>query len=345
MPLSPSRIFEDRVREHLESRNFDEMRSNSGVDSFRSHIGPHSRVLLTDRAIWMLSLDELRELPKYLCDLTLKSAMAEFWEDHVQYWAWTGSMSALLRILYSRNKSYEQLTRLGTDILRDLNVLIQIALTMKRQELRVVASGGKLDKFDANPSYNAITIDSFRLVTRLGTSTLEGLLRRRCRQMGVDGVLHDLYSNGSEEFDVSEYAGGGKRVYIKGALKLWHEEEAEEATASALDSIRNFDQEKQETFRALFDEYAEEIESEMNNKSDFYEFIRCLRNPTAHSEFITHSLGSVFLNLCCLVFWDAFPIGFFEEYRENTLKMISNDVHHNAPFGHRPSDFYPVEIM
>ena len=60
------------------------MRENSGVDSFRPYIGSNSRVLLTDRAIWMLSLDELGEFPQYLCDLTLKSAMAEFSEDRIQ---------------------------------------------------------------------------------------------------------------------------------------------------------------------------------------------------------------------------------------------------------------------
>lgn len=343
MPESTSAIFADRTREHLDSRDYSDLREKSGVDSFRPHVGPEARVLLTDRTIYMLSIEELRQFPQYLCDLTLKSAMAEIWEDHFQYWAWTGSMSAFAKTLQESGENYQRMFRLDTDILRDLNVLIQIGLVMKREQNRIAT--GQHNQSNYNPSYRAIFIDSFRLVSRLGVSILEGLLRRECRQTRADGTLRGIYNqNDGSEFDVSDYANYDGRVYLRNILKLWYEEEAADATVEALDVIRTYDEETKESIHALLGDFAEDIEARMRDEDDFFEFIHNFRNPTAHSEMIIHSLGSVILNLCCLVFWDDFPHAFYEESRSNLLRTLYTNHWEGVPPGHKPTDFYPITM-
>ena len=342
MPETLNELFISRTREHLDSRDYSDLRERSGIDSFRPHLGPDARVLLEDRTIYMLHLDDLRRFPQYLCDLTLKSAMAETWEDHYEYWAWTGSMSALAKILQESNRDYRQMFRLDPQILRDLNVLIQIGLVMKREENRIRTTPH--DQLDYNPSYQAIFIDSFRLVSRLGVSILEGLLRRECRQTNPDGTLRDFYNrDDGSDHDASDYANHRGRIYLGYILKLWHEEEAEEATVDALDSIRDYDEETRENIHALLDEFAEEIEDRMSDEEDFFDFIHNYRNPTAHSEMIIHSLGSVILNLCCLVFWDDFPEAFYDEYQSNLLNTLDADHWEETPLGHKPTDFYPIK--
>ncbi len=364
-------LFSERVEAHIKEAQQERNNTNNGSDSFRPYL--RKRVILSDRTAYMLSPDELRYLPKFLCDVTLRTPDAEINADHFQYWSWTGCMMSIHNYIQvsgdneSNNDASYAMTRFDSDILRDLSTLLQVSLMVKRAE-SLIAQGMDIPAHlakECNPSYSAVFIDSFRIVIRMSTSILEGLLRRRCNALNKDGSLKRNFKNlttiermeeaGQEVSDdlrevveehkrIASYV-NGERAYLWEALPLWHNEYAKPATKKALDSIDNFTKEKKDNMRSLLGSYMTTISKELekyNNEKSLFSFLNAVRNPTAHNEQIFHSLGSIFVNLCCMVFWDQFPDAFYENHKKTFFKSLSEPGAWGLSPGFRPIDFYPL---
>jgi hypothetical protein len=360
--------FAETVERYIRKAQNGRNEENNGIDAFRPRL--RKRVILSNRAAHMLSLDELRYLPKFLCDMTLRTPDAEINEDHFQYWAWTGCMVAIhnhIQITGDDHGSYA-MTRFDSNILRDLSTLLQISLLVKREELLLA---GRVDvpshvaKY--NPSYSAIFTDSFRILTRMATSVLEGLLRRRCKALNKDGTLKDRHIDPSfDHIEESEHMSdedkkGLRRVYEEDVrlngyvnnriarfweiLPMWQKEYAEPATEEALTEIEYFDDEIKENLHSLLGDQMDTIMGHLeryDSKDDFYSFLSNIRNPVAHNEQIYHSLGSVFVNLCCMVFWDQFPDYFYDKHRTTFFETADIPQQWGLSPGFRPIDYYPL---
>ncbi|WP_152418875.1 hypothetical protein [Natronorubrum sulfidifaciens] len=361
--------FAERVEKYTQEAQNERNSENDGVDAFRPRL--RRRVLLSDRTAYMLSLDELRYLPKFLCDITLRTPDAEINEDHFQYWAWTGCLVGIHNHIQVTGDDYGSfsMTRFDSDILRDLSTLLQISLLVKREE-SLVARGIDVPSHAAieyNPSYSAIFTDSFRILTRMATSVLEGLLRRRCKALNKDGTLKDRFIDPSfEHIEKNEHISdedkeGLRRVYedevrISGyvnrriarfweILPMWQKEYAEPATKEALGEIEHFDDETKKNLHYILGDQMDTIMENLryhDSENDFYSFLSNVRNPTAHNEQIYHSLASIFVNLCCMVFWDQFPDAFYDKHRTTFFETLDGHQQWGLSPGFRPTYFYPL---
>ena len=360
-------LFSERIEEHIEEAQQERGSVDNGEDSFRPYL--RKRVVLSDRSAHMLSLDELRYFPKFLCDVTLRTPDAEINEDHFQYWAWTGCMMAIHNHIQTVGDDYSSfvMTSFDSDILRDMSTLLQLGLIMKREE-SVIALGADMPTYLTrryNPSYGAIFTDSFRIVTRMATSILEGLLRRRCKALNDDGTLADSFQNilDLEEMEergqevgeglrevveekerIASYV-NGNTAYLWEALPMWHNEYTEPATREALNGISTFSDEVKENMESLLGDYMETIMDNLeqyDSEDNFFAFLNQVRNPVAHNQQIYHSLGSIFVNLCCMVYWDQFPDAFYEDHRDTFFEAAAETEGWSLAPGFRPIDFYPL---
>lgn len=323
-------IWDSRIDDHfdnIESRN-DQYAGYRGIYGNDQSSGDNLHVFLNrqvalDTAAIDLDLDELQRLPEYLCELTVRSEDSEICLDHFEFWAWTGAVSSYLRLFGDHP--------ISEDSLGNVCLLIQSSLlTLRNRQF------WKAEPYWHNPSYLALLIDNFNLVTLMGYPTIEGLLRRHCDETCPDGTVQSGYESTYDNYVHRSHA------YIGDLLELWQEENASsQAVQDSLDNIddfaNSFDSELQQTFQNLGF-------LDIQNSDSFLDILRQLRNANLHGETSTQAIGSILTTLSCLVIWDSLDSSSYQQVR-NTVKSTYLDVgreYSGWTYGFFPDGFYPL---
>lgn len=321
--------WEARVADHIDneqSRNqeyqfptrvFGRKNAQSG-GSFSMFMG---RDVILEQRPHELDLDQLQRLPEYLCDLSLRSKNSEIGGDHFQFWAWTGALASSSRVHAN--------TTLDQDALADLCVLIQLALFTYRD-----SNYPDRGPYWNNPSYLTILIENYNLVTLCGYPTLEGLLRRRCKETKADGTVVAGHES------VFEQHTNGGRAYLGDTFNLWREENTSGTIVA--DTLNAIDDLEQERKRAL-DKKFQDISISPSKDVDVLLFFKNLRNMNLHGESNTQVIASVIVTLACLVFLDTLDQDGFDTITgsiENELNKDREEL--KQVYGYFPSGFYPL---
>jgi hypothetical protein len=277
-----------------------------------------------------LNVDDLRRFPRYLCDAILKPNRILIPGDHYLFWAWTGAFFRYLTGKHPgghwhfhsagpppgingvpRQSMESRPGRYGPHIwgekyktvLEDFFTLLHMLLLPIREISRPTESRAKI--YSLNPSYLGIQKDlGYKFATGSGFSILEGILRRRCKEINENGIV----KSGHGPLNLSHKShpiGEGGRVYLFDALMLWKEQNAGPLVEQTLDEIDDVSRYNINSLVMKFGglDYNDLTHRDLNSPS-LLKGIKEQRNYNIHGEDSTMAIGAIVVTLCCLVLWD-----------------------------------------
>ena len=163
-----------------------------------SHVSRRNLFLDESKGIHELSLGNLREFPKYLCDVTLRSKHSVISAEHYSYWSWTFAFRDYVRKNGSEFERYTDPESESTPVSPGSTNLINDMFLMHRLlylPLRMTAPATNASVEDylrhALKLPNSLSEQStLQLFGPLCLSLLDGLVCRRCRNsLTIDGDL------------------------------------------------------------------------------------------------------------------------------------------------------------
>ena len=231
-----------------------------------------------------LELDELRLLGKHLTDVIMKpdTRLGGLGPDHLAYWAWTADFAHYTLIEQQEREEYRL-------ILLDFETLIDFVSLSFRDIMHPQIP-------------TSLMTSGLRFVGGAGFPLLEGLIRRRCEEVSLDGSVQ--FESEDKQVEVAGRQREGPinndreaPLQLDHLLHIWMKSGATEEVKQLLEDIdggyepgqigkkfpdADTDKFSEGFFRVLFDQ----------------------RNYNLHGEGSTQTVGAVILNLCCMVIWD-----------------------------------------
>lgn len=311
-----------------------------GLPPFSQLLPPSSRTQIFNTSsignvhgklpVHKLTVDDLRRFPRYLCDALLKPNRILIPGDHYLFWAWTGAFFRYLTGKPSAGdwdfhsagpppgmegvpiQSMESRPgRYGPHIwgekyktvIEDFFTLLHMMLLPIRELSRPTETRAQI--YSLNPSYLGIQKDlGYKFATGSGFSILEGILRRRCKEVDQNGIV----KSGHGPLNLSHRGnpiGEGGRVYLYDALMLWKEENASPLVEQTLEEIDDVSRYNINSLVLKFGglEYNDLTHHHLSSPS-LLKGIKEQRNYNIHGEDSTMAIGAIVLTLCCLALWD-----------------------------------------
>ncbi|MFD1563096.1 hypothetical protein ACFR99_06005 [Haloarchaeobius amylolyticus] len=263
-----------------------EMRADpeDGVSGGADGLLYHSNIRLIDEYdLLNLDIDQLRILGKYLTDVIMKpqTRIGGFGPDHLAYWAWTTDFA-----YYTLLEKQEKTEYRG--ILLDFETLIDFVILSFQNSMNTQVP-------------TSLMTSGLRFAGGAGFPILEGLVRRRCDEISLDGSVN--FESDDKKLEIPGRRGSisndrDRPLQLDHILHIWMNSGASTRVQELLEDIdtgygpgqigmkfpdANTDKFSEGYFRVLFD----------------------LRNYNLHGEGSTQTVGAILLNLCCLLLWDA----------------------------------------
>ena len=276
--------MEEKLKSEIESRvsNLIEQDEFSPTEDFAVMEGNASLSLLPPKNyVHELDLEGLRPFPYYLCKSQLYTGYNI--GDNRHYWGWTlvcaTSMSAveleiegLRGAAVSDIASLLQLLHLGgvKSILRTVGEQKQRESSPPRIPIELTFEGMIPGDHDLD-----------KQISRAAFSTLEAVLKQRCKEIDLEGrpINDPEYESYLEDY-INSF--GGNRAGYEDLLNLWTDRNSCEQTSECLTQIRDIDDNHATQNKSIVENMINRFDG--SDSEDLFWLLRQLRNTNIHGE-------------------------------------------------------------
>lgn len=307
-----------------------------------SHVSRQNVFL--DGVIHELSLSELREFPRYLCDISIRPKNFVVTAEHYSYWSWT---LAYVQYLRRHSNVFEKITNPNhpdpapspgsANLINDMFLMHRLLNLPLRMTTPIPnPSVGAYIQNALKLTNKLSEMDTLRLFSPLTLALLDGLVCRHCDSLlTIDGDLESPPISSPWSSDHSSKSGVG----YHDRLQLWRYHVANPTTSGTLaqvDDINRYESKHLKSLSGVMDS-----DQDVDNMDHFLQILSNQRHYNVHGEGSSVSILPIALSLCCLVFWDAIEQSDFDNYQSEVV----DEVRVAAPGNPRQSeytDYYPV---
>ncbi|WP_423743189.1 hypothetical protein V5735_08790 (plasmid) [Haladaptatus sp. SPP-AMP-3] len=297
-----------------------------------------------DGVVHDLSLSELREFPRYLCDVSLRAKNFVVTAEHYSYWSWT---LAFVQYLRRNSNVFEKITNPyhpdPAPSPGSANLINDMFLMHRLLNLPLRMSAPYPNPSVENYIQNSLRltndiseIDTLRLFSPVSLALLDGLVCRHCsRFLTIDGRLENPPVSSPWSSNHSSKSGVG----YHDRLQLWRYHVANPTTNDTLaqvDDISRYESKHLKSLSGVID--SDEDIGEMDH---FLQILSNQRHYNVHGEGSSVSILPITFSLCCLIFWDAIEQSDFDKYRSKFVDEVRAAVPGN-PRQSEYTDYYPI---
>lgn len=271
----------------------------------------------------LLTLEELRKFPRYLCDLLLQSPMSTISGDHWSYWLWTAEFAQFEFTNHGSLRNLEN-NRVEPDSLGGFGLILDFIITLQYASLPIRFS--QIDQTTEEFFFAKIGINqhhSQRVLGILGPSAfsfLIGLVKAQSDLISPDG-------NAVDEIEITWHPHGDStsgRLPYSDILQTWRVHESEGIVKETLDLVDDLTRYNDETIQRLGGVLGNEstyLREEEEGTSHLLAVISEQRNYMTHGKGSSGIAAPLAISLACLVIWQFIEEDTFESTRESILQQ------------------------
>lgn len=283
--------------------------------------------LESEQEITEFSLEELRKFPRYLSDLTIKSNPSIITLDHYTYWAWTGAIA----VGHPSRSGGGYRHTIG-----ELAYLIHMMLFGMRSQfltdLLIQANSGKdlrpiaelvnsTNKFSwVNPSLHTVHNMAHRVAATTGFAILDGLVKAHCNILEFETGDLKNRMEGTWREDPKMLTG----TNFHDRIQIWRTTEATPTVAETISHINDLQRYDPDTICRSIEGVKVRLEKELTSTNHFLRLLHAQRDDNIHGQRGTRAIGSIVINLCCLLFWDIVKPDEFDRERNHAVSEIAS---------------------
>lgn len=293
------------------------------------------------------TLNELQEFPRYLSDLILRPKFSIVSAEHFNYWAWTvvamKNIDSTTDILdnFRRFDNEKRLSPGDSMIVPDFYNIVKLLQMPLKTKPR-----GDLPSLLVNeviPMAMRMDIDfemsSFlRIFGPSSLSILDGLVTRRCNDIGKDG-----HSKEGKAISAPWLASGGSvtGLNLHHRLQVWRCHEASQTVEETLSSFNEISRYNPTYLRRLIGiRNRDELDKQLSGGKNFIGVFGDLRNYNMHGSGSSSIIAPLALSFCCLLFWDLVDRETYDNFSLRLIEELKNSVRNDNLTNN--TEYYPL---
>lgn len=292
-------ILDREIRENLYRHNPGKTGLAKTEDEGMVMLGGETKLIPFWANVDEFSIPLLRNLSSYLSDALLRKDAYVLLPDHLEYWSWSAAYAS----------HYIPLESTFGWLLRDYYKLVQIVLLPHRHLKHDFDTRREIEALNRSLSGLAHS-NSIKLVTLSLFPILEGLVRRFCPQIELDGKASERIDFDNVGEDLQPIGVDG-RVSLGPALHIWQWFNASPRARMVLTKLDNVERYNLSKLAIMYGNIEEN-----HGTTSFIDSIANIRNANLHGENWTGLIRAIILNLISLLIWDIAPTSNYEIRRE-----------------------------